>query len=103
MRPAVVRIGFAKVNYINYNITVYRNFDIIAFLDIKSIVIILNITLAGKKNKLSTVFYKMFLYFFLAPIKREGKYLKFIDWFCTLKGSDSECRRNFIKRFPVKI
>ncbi len=79
MRPAIVQISFAEVSYINYNTTVYGNFDIITLLDIESIIMILDIILAGKGDKLSTAPYKILPYLFLAPIKGEGKCLKPID------------------------
>jgi hypothetical protein len=43
MQLSIVKIDFAKKSYINYNTTVYRNFDIFALFYIEDIVTILNI------------------------------------------------------------
>ncbi len=69
MQLSIVKIDFAKKSYINYNTTVYKNFDVFALFYIEDIVTILNIILIGKRDKLSIIFYKVFFYFFLTYIK----------------------------------
>ena len=71
MRPSIVRIDFAEVSHINYNATVYRDFDIFALLYIEGVTMILDMILAYKGGKLLTIPYKVFLHFFLVPIKLE--------------------------------
>lgn len=71
IRSNIVRINFAKKNYINYNATVYRDFDVFALLYIEDIATISNIMLTCKRDKLSIIFYKVFFYFFSIRIKLE--------------------------------
>ena len=89
MRPGIVRINFAEVRHINYNATIYRDFDIFALLYIESIATILDMVLAYKGGKLSTIPYKVFLYFFLVLIKLERKHLKPVNSLRPLELSDS--------------
>jgi len=69
MRSSIIGIDFAKKSYINYNTTVYKNFDVFVLLYVKDIITISDIILARKRDKLSIIFYKIFSYFFLMRMK----------------------------------
>jgi len=99
----IVWIDFAEVSYINYDIIIHRNFNIIILLNVESIVMILNMMLTNKRDKLLIISYTVFSYLFLTSMKCKEKCLESIDLLCILKDSDSECCQNFIKCFSVEV
>ncbi len=89
MRPGVVRIDFAEVSHINHNATVHRDFDVFALLYVEGIATILDMMLAHEGGELSTTSDKVFLHFFLVPMKLEWKRLKPVNSLGPLEFCDS--------------
>lgn len=67
----MVRIDFTEISYINYNATIYRNFNVFVLLYIKDITTIFDVILVYNESELLITFYKVFPYFLLARIKLE--------------------------------
>ena len=91
MQSDIVQVDFAEVCYINHDVTVHRNFDIITLLYVEGIVTILNMMLICKEDKLLITPHTVFSHLFLTLMKGKGKCLKAVNSLHTLKGSHSEC------------
>lgn len=103
MQLGVVQIEFAKVHYINYNATIYRNFDIIPILYMKDIITILEMIFTHKEDEFLTALYKVFPYLFLILMKYKRICFKVVNSFRTLKDLDFKYCRNFAKHLPIEV